>query len=330
MTSVSTPVVPATPRPPMQRWSWGYREMDRVLGTMIPGRLYVVGARPSNGKSTLVLNMLDRWSQTDNRPNILVYPTEMGKYNAQHCWAALRLGIPEDDVLQEDWKAYDRQRWVIDGKEYVGGEAALQPVLQTIQYFDQVSEGWIRFIDAGSPTFERIGRDVLEHKPEMVIVDYIQRLKPTGKQDKFAAIREGVERLQAMALSQHLAVLITSQIHRKNDGDLGKYRAPTGEDFKGAGEIEEAADVALGLFRLLKHDFTRKDENAVRAGEKALAEFVVPNTMAIRVNKHRYRGSAADQLIRLQIHGKKITDRPLPPGDAGDSWEEPGQDDLPF
>src|SRR5690349_13836590 len=83
--------------------SWGYTELDDVVGSLAPGRLYVIGGKPGNGKTTLLLNIVNaiyatRYSQPRR---VFAWLCEMGREVGYRSWAALRLDLDEDAALME-------------------------------------------------------------------------------------------------------------------------------------------------------------------------------------------------------------------------------------
>lgn len=295
--------------------SWGYLDMDRTLGPMVAGRLYVVGARPSNGKTSLLLNVLNAIYATrfTTPRKVLCWWSELDAPAAYRVWAALRLGMDEDAALMEATERLPS-----------GAADLIEREESDLRFAAESERSWIRFSQCQRPTWAQLQTEIAATEPDVVLFDYLQRVRPDRGQDRFSAVGEAAVGLQALAALQQRTVIVASQFKRKGDDLLDKYRAPALEDFKLAGEIEEAADVCLGLFRLLRRDFSRRDEASVRSGDRQLSDFAIPNTMAVRVLKHRYRGPAADTVIRLTMDGKRVLDyspRAEPLDTRGDAWE---------
>jgi replicative DNA helicase len=297
---------------------WGLEKLDQYVGPAYPGRLYVVGARPSNGKTRFLFNWLNRlYAKIESVPRrILCFWTERDADVAYRTWAALRLGLDEDTVLMDQWDQLPD-----------GAEAAVKAELEIVRW-----ESGIVFSPQTRPTVPEILKAVEDVAPEIVVLDYLQRIKPLPGQSKFDAISEAAVVLADLASKEELTVVVASQLKRRGDGVFDKYRPPFLEDFKLAGEIEEASDVALGLFRPLVK-MSPSQEKAVRHGDLDLEPFKRPNTMAIKILKHRYRGPAADRLVRVKCDdvGRIYDfpeDRAARPTDAGDAYE--ADDDLPF
>jgi hypothetical protein len=293
--------------------------MQRVIGPLVPGRAYIIGARPSNGKTSFIQNWLDRhvervttgkWGKEYPR-RVALFMTERSPEVSRVCWACLKLGYDADAALSENWEELP-----------VGAQEKIDAAVRVIQNIER--NGWVTFVPGGRLTVGEIGDAVADIEPHIVIFDYVQRVKPLPKQTRWDAVAEAAALFQQMAVELGRIVIVASQLKRRGDGVFDKYRPPHLEDFKLASDIEEMADVAIGLYRPLKK-ITAKEERAIRGGQDDLENFKIEDTMAIKVLKHRYRGPAADRILFVTCKDSRITDkeRPnLPPVDAGDAWEE--------
>ena len=297
-------------------FSWGLREVDDAIGSGIGGRLVVVSARPSNGKTTWLfswVNSLYADPMTMLHLRALCFWIERAVELSYWTWAALRAGVGLDAVVKGHWDILP-----------AGAHAALDLDREQLLWRAHESESFIRFADQERPTVADVVAAVERHKPNVLVLDYLQRIKPEPRQTKFEAIGEAATVLQQLAVRQGVLVVVGSQLKRRGDGVFDKYLPPHLEDFKLSGEIEENADVALGLYRPLKR-MTHKEKEEVRDGLVDLSAWSYPNTMAVKVLKHRYWGEAADRLVRVQCQDGRITDAPRlggPPLESGDAWEE--------
>lgn len=291
---------------PLPSVYWGLNELDGVLGPMIFQRLYLVGARPSNGKTAFVLSFVNRHMEMLSRldeadyavtpKTMQIFLTERKPDIALWSWAALRAGCDEDSVLMRDWDSLPD-----------GSEKRVNDELDWLKaWYDK---GIIEFVDMPRPTTKDVESHVSSRWADIVIFDHIQRIKEGPGQNKFTAVSEAAHMFQSIASDMVKIVLVMSQLKRRGDGVFDKYRPPHLEDFKLAGEIEEDADVALGLFRPLNNEMTNDDFKKIRDGQMDLERFKVRDTMAIKVLKHRYKGRAADQIVRVGVVNGRVEDR---------------------
>lgn len=312
--------------------SWGLRALDEAVGPLVPGRMYVVGARPSNGKTSLAFSWLDghvgRVVRAFERPvgegdfwtlprRVLAFFTERSPYVSERTWAALRCGYSVDWVLRERWDRLPD-----------GAEAKIAEQLERIAWIEE--QGFVQFADVTSPRIGRVIELLEEHEPHVVLFDFVQRVSAERQQTQWEAIGQLSELLQSYASQARAIAMVYSQIKRKGDGVFAKYRPPSEEDFKGSGAIEEDTDVALGVYRQLKR-MTLKEEREIKQGHLGLERWIIPEAMAVKVLKHRYLGDAADRLVRVRCRDGRVMDwGEDPPHYAGDAWEQDDEPPLPF
>jgi len=292
--------------------------VDDAIGTAVGGRLVVLGARPSNGKTTYLfswVNSLYADPMAMLTLRALCFWTERSLELAYWTWAALRFGLPLDAVVKGHWAELPD-----------GAEAALTTEREQLRWRAYESESWIRFAQEERPTVADVVGAVEAMKPNVLVLDYLQRIKPAPRQTKFEAIGEAATVLQQLAVQHGLLVVVGSQLKRRGDGVFDKYLPPHLEDFKLSGEIEENADIALGLYRPTKR-MTHKDKQAIRDGQEDISAWAYPNTMAVKVLKHRYWGEAADRIVRVRCQDGQVRDAEFTPSGAptwaGDAYEEP-------
>lgn len=277
-------------------YSWaGLADLDDIVGPVRPSRLHAIGARPSCGKTRFMLCLFDAFVSAGLK--VAGCFTERSPDQFIRSWAALRLGMDEDAVLNEDWHLLP-----------AGSEAL---VSATMAQMEEQYAGHTAFIEAAAPSVSRLVADVQIAKRDMggvdvVMLDYLQKVQGGFGDQPYVAWGKMMAELQSLANSHGPAVFVTSQLHRSQHEVFDKYRPPTLDSGKGTGAIEECADVYLGLFRPLR-PMAGKDEQAVKKGEKGLESFAEPNTMAVKVLKHRYRGKAGDRIIK--VHLDPITGR---------------------
>ena len=321
---------------PPREWPWWLSSLNEAVGPIVAGRVIVIGARPSCGKSAFAQNLfwhlgraLAQSSPADERPLLLSCWTERARPAALVSLASLIEGYDEDLALRGTW-----DRLPIGAEERLGERVRLLSVEPESD--DGEFSAPYPILDMPQPTADEIGQALAQHRPHVFLLDYLQKIRPVGRQTTFDAWMTAMAHCAAYAAAGN-TVIVTSQLKRKGDGVFDKYRPPFMEDFKGGGAIEEAANVALGLFRPLK-PMTAKQEREVRAGRVGLDDWQQPGVMAVKVLKHTFLGPAADRLVRVFIRpNRRITDSPsddgqpeLAPSWAGDSWLPEGSDRVPF
>lgn len=231
-----------------QRVSTGFPELDRSLNGGLTNGLYVLGAVPGLGKSTLALQIANHLS-SQGIP-VLYFALEMNRawITAKSlCRADFLLGHPTGisasrlldagktrDLSEQEWERIDRAR------EQVQQEGA------NFYLYEQGPElNHIGHIRERIQAFQQANRDRYPQRPLMVVVDYLQILAPRDgalrSSDK-QIVDDNVRELCRIRDQQQVIILLISALNR------GSYnRAITLESFKESGSIEYSADVILGM-----------------------------------------------------------------------------------
>jgi hypothetical protein len=311
MTATVESPVTATPR--AREWSWWLNDLDNAVGPIVAGRVYVIGARPSCGKTALLMNLFRHIGPQIEDGVFLTSWTERSQVAARTSIAALMEGWNEDLTLRGAWDQLPK-----------GAEKQCRA---WVQGFER-DEEWLPMLDMACPSADDIGEAIAKHNPNVFLLDYLQKVRPVGRQTTFDAWLATMTHCTQLAADGG-TVIIGSQLKRKGDGVFDKYRPPFMEDFKGGGAIEEGANLALGLYRPLSR-MTNAEEREAKTGRSDLLKWQQPGVMAIKVLKHTFWGTAADRIVRARVHPttRRITDySSRAPVDQGDAYES---DEAPF
>lgn len=283
-------------REPSDFPDWPWANVAKLAGPLLPGDLWVVGARPGNGKTTFCLNALDNFvaHSLGNRAFPVLYMgTEMEPALLRVQWAAWRLGYPVHEVLEGNWAALPA-----DARENIRWE------------LDRMREPLYRRLAVFAPARRMTGDDVrawVEYAHargcRAIILDHIHRIRTGGDPGGLRlAIGESVRVLKELAVKHGLVVLVAAQLNRPAERSaLADLSPPPVSAFKESGVLEEEADVALLLHRARRADVDAKEIAAVLKGERPVADVLEPHTMAVRIGKHRRRGFALDQVAFLHV-----------------------------
>ncbi|MEK7089263.1 MAG: DnaB-like helicase C-terminal domain-containing protein, partial [Patescibacteria group bacterium] len=120
------------------------------------------------------------------------------------------------------------------------------------QALDELSKAPIFIDDSSSPTIlqmRSIARRLqLEHKLDLLIVDYIQLIRPNTSSDNVVAQVSEISRgLKALARELNIPVLALSQLSR--DIEKRDSKLPRLSDLRESGSLEQDADVVMFLSR---------------------------------------------------------------------------------
>lgn len=214
----------------------GLAPLDEVIGGFGPGEFWIIGARPSMGKSTLVRN-LARLLSGSGVPVGFISLEESKLKMARNALAA-ESGI-ENRVLRSG---------NVGEKEYGAVAHAVQNLSALPLYLSNTARRIpeIRSLAATLKARKRI---------EVLIVDYLQRVRPSQIADRYSAVTEISLELSDLAKSTGLVVVCPAQLNRAVEGRGDKR--PNMSDLRESGQIEQDAD---GIIFLHREDYYHTDD----------------------------------------------------------------------
>lgn len=209
----------------------GIEELDAVTGGFDQTDLVLLAARPSMGKTELILDITE--NLTSSGAGVLFFSMEMSNIQIaeRHVAAAgglstSRLKSP-DKLEDEDWARISSGIGRMTGRKI-----------------------WI--VDANNLTVDQIQsiatRHVQQH-PEtaLVAIDYLRLIKLQSASRHDLAVGEVSKGLKSLAKTNRRPVVALSQLSRSVESRVNKR--PVNADLKDSGEIEADADIIMMLYR---------------------------------------------------------------------------------
>lgn len=302
-----------------------WRSAIDLVGPMLPGHLWAIGARPANGKTTFLLNAFDALV-AGGFPTIYL-TTEMKAEEMRRIWAGMRLGYDTSKVLEKRWEKLpnDARQKVEQQLEWQAFEVADLGLFVDLPRLDtqHVAEALKAYALASGYKF--------------VIVDHIHRWQVRDPAQKTAELTAAVQGLKGSAVKHGLTVLLACQINRGLDrSPLAEFLPPPLAGLQQTSALEQESNVVLMLHRQRKKDATIAMAKEVAMGQRDVTDLLEPDIMCVAVAKHRHRRNARGRVFRLrvadscQLEDVDSYDRVrmgLPPVDEGTANEE---DELPF
>ncbi|AZS07333.1 DNA helicase [Gordonia phage Dorito] len=205
---------------------------DKLAGGMHRGRTYVVGGRPGEGKSIAGVNMATYAAEHGHQA--IVFSVEMGEHEVASRIIA--------SGAQAEYGQITR-RQVDDHNLVKIAEWGDQNRSMPLRIVDRADIG-VEFVSAVCRSVKRA------HGLDVVFVDYLQLLKPSGsKIPRQQQIADMSRALKVLAMDLQCAVIIACQLNRNS---ANEKRAPVLADLRESGAIEQDCDVAI----LLNHKRT--------------------------------------------------------------------------
>lgn len=209
----------------------GFIAVDGLIGGMSEGDLIIIGARPSMGKTTYAVNIVEHAASTSNLPWLVIsleMPTLQLTERILSSCAGVHLGNLRSGNLHEG-------EWV----RYTSAAARLQDVPIVIN-------------DKGLQTLSEIRRQGVALKRKHgkiggIMVDYIGLMGGIDQNNKVNSISVISAGLKALAKELACPVIALSQLNRGLEQRPNKR--PMMADLRESGSIEQDADIIMFLYR---------------------------------------------------------------------------------
>ncbi|AVZ85995.1 MULTISPECIES: replicative DNA helicase [unclassified Acinetobacter] len=211
----------------------GFLELDNKTSGMQPGDLIIVAARPSMGKTTFAMNLVESVLQYNRLP-ALVFSMEMPADSI-----AMRLISAMGKVHQGHLRSGN-----LDADEWTKVTGTILQLQEMHLYIDDSS--------ALPPTelrarARRIAK-MHDGKIGCIMVDYLQLMKVPGMGDnRVGEISEISRSLKALAKEMQCPVIALSQLNRSLENRPNKR--PVMSDLRESGAIEQDADLIMFIYR---------------------------------------------------------------------------------
>ena len=210
----------------------GFTDLDMLLTGLHPMSLYVIGARPSMGKTALALSMAHNVASYQKLP-VLVFSLEMGRMEIAQ--RLMGLEARADSSRMRTGNLHEDEWTRISNSMLAMGDAPM--------YIDDNPAATIMDIRARARRVaSRMGN------LSMIVVDYLQlmtgRTRTDNRQVEVADISRG---LKVLARELECPVLAISQLSRNLESRQNKR--PMLADLRESGAIEQDADVVMFIYR---------------------------------------------------------------------------------
>ena len=235
----------------------GFEDYDRMTGGLAPGEYHVIAARPSMGKTSFMMNIVENICIDQGIP-CLVFSAEM----------------PREPLVKR--LVYARAKF--DIKQLSRGYKPSKQELQRIQRaMQEIAAAPLIIDDRSGPSISQIRAKARREKRKnnigLVAIDYLQLCRSMSKQAAGSREREVAEisaGLKGLAKDLGIPVIVLAQINRNAENRTGKSKGkPQMSDLRESGSIEQDADV-IGLLYRSKYYAENEEERAALEGKAQL------------------------------------------------------------
>ncbi len=225
----------------------GFRDLDKKLAGLQPANLVIIAARPAMGKSALTMNIATNVA-LQQKP-VALFSLEMSK----------------EEIVQRILSSVGR----VDSMKLRSGQ--LGPLWQrVVDAASRMYQAPIYIDDSPVVTVTDIRAKCRRLKRKsglaLVIVDYLQLMQGSARENRQQEIAEISRNLKNLARELDVPVIGLSQLNRSLEAREDKR--PRLSDLRESGSLEQDADVVMFIYR---HEYYHPEDQE----NKGLAEIIV-------------------------------------------------------
>ena len=287
--------------------AWPWRSLNSLIGPMVPGEMHFVGALTGNGKSSVLMSLMDQLLQQGI--GVLYLPLELPPRACRMRWAAWRLGLPYGPAYRGQWELLQP-----DTRERLIRQAeadALLPVSFCPER--RLTPGAIeRWATAAMSQF---GAKVL-------IVDHLHRLDAGDVRFLRQNLADSVRMLSDMTQALKIVTCAALQLNRTGD-PLDDFVPPTLDRIRETSAIADEATTVTMLSRQLSSDADPGMIANARRDKIVPPALMEPHAIRLTCRKDRV-GDARGRGVTLRIDDGRVTEpasyyrgAPVPEPDGG-------------
>ncbi len=229
----------------------GFTDLDAKTSGFQSGDMVLIAARPSMGKTTFALNIVEYAALKENK-SVVVFSLEMSKEQL-----AYKLLCSEANVDMLKLRTGD-----LEDKDWENIAMAAGPLSKAKIYIDDT---------AGVTVMEmrsKCRRLKMEYGIDLIVIDYLQLMSGgTGSDNRQQEVSEISRSIKALAKEMECPVIALSQLSRAPE-QRADHR-PMLSDLRESGSIEQDADIVMFLYR---DEYYNKETEEKNIGECIMAK----------------------------------------------------------
>ena len=232
----------------------GFTDLDEMTRGLQSGNLILIGARPSMGKTSLVLNIAQHVGQPQREQHVGFFSLEMSESEL-----FMRMLASEAQI-----DSHRIQSGALGQKDFSRLSAAMETLRNLHVHIDDTANISLREMRSKARRLKS------EHGLHMLIVDYIQLMESAvGERYENRTVELGKlsRGLKGLAKELDIPVVVLTQLSR-NPESRSDHR-PQLSDLRESGALEQDADVVILVYR---DDVYNRDPNNADAG---IAELIL-------------------------------------------------------
>lgn len=208
----------------------GYERIDKRLGGLHKGDLVLLGARPSMGKTALMVNLA--LNAAESGVFVGIISGEQSAMQLGQRSVSAMSGVAAERMRNGEFEDEDWPRLTAGTQALLARKA--------------------RIYDRSAPTLDevcRVARQwVHEHKIGVLFVDYLQRIRVPRAENRIAEVSEVARTLKTLARDLNIPIVALAQVKAEVDNRAGDKRPNLG-DIANSDEATREADQIGFLYR---------------------------------------------------------------------------------
>ncbi|ACD93764.1 replicative DNA helicase [Trichlorobacter lovleyi] len=238
----------------------GFLDLDHMLCGLQPGTLTVIASRPSNGKSSLAMNIAMNVGLKHTIPTA-IFSLELSK---EQLGIRLLSAVAHVDICRA-------RTGHLSESDLCKLDDAKETLRKSAIYVDDTS---------GISITELLAKAIrlkVDHNVQVIIIDYLQLMRDDARSALDPTeISRISSSLKVLARELGVAVILLSQLHSSVGRRKAKKTRPKLSDLGNTGSLEDDADVILLIYResVYCKACRRRDGSCVHNHED-LAEIIV-------------------------------------------------------
>ena len=235
----------------------GFEELDRMSGGLKPGEMFVIAARPSMGKTSLMMNIVEHICLDHSKPS-MVFSCEMSAFQLVQRLMFSRAKF----AMSQLSRGYTPNKGDLQRIQRAAMETAAAKL-----FIDDTPGITINELRAKARRKKR------DEDIQLIAIDYLQLMKSRTRQAENSREREIAEisaGIKGLAKELKIPIVILAQLNRGPESRTGKsLGVPRMSDLRESGAIEQDADLVGLLYRTAYYAET-PEEKETEAGKAEL------------------------------------------------------------
>ena len=230
--------------------STGFTDLDNRTAGLQPADFILIAARPSMGKTALVLNIADYLTMRENRC-VGIFSLEMSKEQLVNRLLAMQSHVEAQKIRTGDMT---ESEWA-----------------EVVESAGNIGESRLIIDDTPAITVAELRSKCRKYKLEfgleIIIIDYLQLMSGSGRSgdSRQQEISDISRSLKALARELNVPVVALSQLSRAVESRPN--HRPMLSDLRESGAIEQDADLVMFIYR---DDYYNEDSD-----KKGIAEIII-------------------------------------------------------